>query len=256
MPLPSLLKQFSNYTNSSVGLENFLRLIQTICQVIAATAGSPAEAEPWGMAWGHLALSRRYFRYLQFIDCFGSAWDAIVSTQSAGGYVLRTLQAGEWSCLGGYLLLEAFTILDALNIHPTPWAKQTLLESYKFWFFSMLFSMAGVMYQLAFLPTTKTTKTSSSPSSENPDGDVKKKVSEKETEKEKEKETEKEAEPVETGPLMREFVATACDILIPGAALGWMDVSFLTISVAAVLSTVLRAMDKWGKVQAQAAARG
>ncbi|KAK2740532.1 hypothetical protein FQN55_008875, partial [Onygenales sp. PD_40] len=201
---------------------------------------------------------RRYFRYLQFIDCFGNAWDAIVSSQAAGGYLLRTLQAGEWSCLGGYLLLEAFTILDALNIHPTPWAKQTLLESYKFWFFSMLFSMAGVIYQLAFLPrassTTATTKTSSA--SKNSNGDEKK-ASEKENVKEKE--TDKEAVAVVvTGPLMRELVATACDILIPGAALGWMDVSFLTISVAAVLSTVLRAMDKWGKVQAQAqaAARG
>ncbi|KGM92087.1 uncharacterized protein PADG_11617 [Paracoccidioides brasiliensis Pb18] len=57
---PSLLKQFSNYTNSGLGLENFLRLIQSICQVVSVTIASAAESEPWTIAWKNLAL-KKYF---------------------------------------------------------------------------------------------------------------------------------------------------------------------------------------------------
>ncbi|KKZ66010.1 hypothetical protein EMCG_08232 [[Emmonsia] crescens] len=255
---PSLLKQFTNYTNSGVGLENFLRLIQSICQVISALAVSATEAEPWTIAWTNLALSRRYFRYFQFIDCFERAW-AVFSGQdavSAGRYMLRTMAVGEWSCLGGYLLLEAFTILDALNIYPTPWAEQVLLESYKLWFYSMVFASVGITWQL-FVPV-------SSPRGQ----DTKAKSVEQEDEKGSKKGNEisnpGESE-VTTGGgsinsntntvrLLTELAILGCDILIPAQALGWLNVDDLTVSSAAVLSTLLMGKDKWVKVQAQVGA--
>ncbi|EEQ88325.1 hypothetical protein RJZ56_000482 [Blastomyces dermatitidis] len=254
-PPQPLLKQFTNYTNSGVGLENFLRLIQSICQVISASAVSAAEAEPWTKAFTNLALSRRYFRYFQFIDCFDRAW-GIFSGQdavAASGYVLQTMAVGEWSCLGGYILLEASTILDALNIYPTPWAEQVLLESYKFWFYSMVFASVGIIWQL-FVPVSspKTEYTKSS----NVKQENKKKGSEWETEKTSEKANAAPAGNTNTNTarLLSELVALGCDILIPAQSLGWLDVDDLTVGSAAVVSTLLIGKYKWAKVQAQGGA--
>ncbi|OJD13466.1 hypothetical protein AJ78_06077 [Emergomyces pasteurianus Ep9510] len=260
MPGPrssSLLKQFTNYTNSGIGLENFLRLVQSICQVISASAVSAVEAQPWAIAWTNLALSRRYFRYFQFIDCFERAWSVFSGEDaaSAGGYMLRTMAVGEWSCLGGYLLLEAFTILDALNIYPTPWAEKVLLDSYKFWFFSMVFASVGITWQL-FMPVSSSQRKETKPNN------VK-----EEDEKERSRKADKKSKPNEsemtmgdgnananTVRLLTELAILGCDILIPTQALGWLNVDDLTVSSAAVLSTLLMGKEKWVKVQAQAGA--
>ncbi|PGH08135.1 hypothetical protein GX51_01288 [Blastomyces parvus] len=254
-PPQSLLKQFTNYTNSGIGLENFLRLIQSICQVISASAISAAEAEPWTKAFTNLALSRRYFRYFQFIDCFERAW-AIFSGQdtvAASGYVLRTMAVGEWSCLGGYILLEAFTILDALNIYPSPLAEQVLLESYKFWFYSMVFAIVGIIWQL-FVPVSSP-KTQQTKSNNVKQADEKK-GSERVTEKTSDEANAAAAGNTNTNTtrLLTELVALGCDILIPIQSLGWLDVDDLTVGSAAVVSTLLMGKYKWAKVQAQGGA--
>ncbi|KLJ10775.1 hypothetical protein EMPG_13853 [Blastomyces silverae] len=253
-PPQSLLKQFTNYTNSGVGLENFLRLIQSVCQVISASAVSAAEAEPWTKAFTNLALSRRYFRYFQFIDCFERAW-AIFSGQdavAASGFVLRTMAVGEWSCLGGYILLEAFTILDALNIYPTPWAENVLLESYKFWFYSMVFASVGIIWQL-FVPVSSPKNQQTKSNIVKQEGEMK--GSEGETEKTNEANATAAGNTnTNTARLLSELVALGCDILIPAQSLGWLNVDDLTVGSAAVVSTLLMGKYKWAKVQAQGGA--
>ncbi|PGH15038.1 hypothetical protein AJ79_02720 [Helicocarpus griseus UAMH5409] len=266
--MPSLLKQFTNYTNSGLGLENFLRLVQSICQVVAASTASATEAEPWSIAWRNLALSRRYFRYFQFVNCFERAWSVFSGqdTSSTGGYVLRTLDVGRWSCLGGYLFLEAFTILHALNIYPTHWAKQTLLESFKLWFYSMIFAMVGIIWQLLVPASSPGSSTTKKPTEK--EGAVVTKEVEKEKvisqgdDKADSTKTEKNRTITTTGDkdttsnttrLLTELVILCCDILIPGQTLGWIDVDFLTVSSAAVLSSLLMGKDKWVKVQNQGA---
>ncbi|OJD20263.1 hypothetical protein ACJ73_08406 [Blastomyces percursus] len=255
-PPQSLLKKFTNYTNSGVGLENFLRLIQSICQVISASAVSAAEAEPWTKVFTNLALSRRYFRYFQFIDCFERAWAVFTGQDAvaARGYVLRTLAVGEWSCLGGYILLEAFTILDAVDIYPTPWAEQVLLESYKFWFYSMVFASVGIVWQLIVpAPTPKSQQTKSN----NVKQEDEKKGSEGETEKTSDEPNAAAAAGypnTNTARLLSELIALGCDILIPIQSLGWLDVDDLTVGSAAVVSTLLMGKYKWAKVQAQGGA--
>ncbi|ODH49547.1 hypothetical protein GX48_04334 [Paracoccidioides brasiliensis] len=64
------------------------------------------------------------------------------------------------------LLLEAFTILDALNIYPCPWAERVLLESYKLWFYSMVFGIAGITWQL-FGPASSSTNQDTKPNGTN-----------------------------------------------------------------------------------------
>ena len=55
-PSPPLMKQFTNYTNSAPGLENLLRFVQYVCQVVEAVSISPVAAQPWSVAWKHIAL--------------------------------------------------------------------------------------------------------------------------------------------------------------------------------------------------------
>ncbi|KAG5300175.1 peroxin 11B [Histoplasma capsulatum G186AR] len=253
----SLLKQFTNYTNSGIGLENVLRVIQSICQVISASVASASEAEPWTKAWINLALSRRYFRYFQFIDCFERAW-AILSGQdpaSGRGYVVRTMAVGEWSCLGGYLLLEAFTILDALNIHPTQWAEQVLLESYRFWFYSMVFASVRILWQLLVPPSPPEGQEAKLVNVKQEDEKGDSKVGNKKSFAGASDETVAGSNAdMNTVHLLTELVILGCDILIPVQALGWLNVDDVTVGSAAVLSTLLMGKDKWVEVQAQVGA--
>lgn len=53
---PPVVKQFTNYTNSSTGLENLLRFVQSICQVVEALSIAPLAAQPWSIAWKNIAL--------------------------------------------------------------------------------------------------------------------------------------------------------------------------------------------------------
>ncbi|EEH19524.1 hypothetical protein PABG_01843 [Paracoccidioides brasiliensis Pb03] len=218
---PSLLKQFSNYTNSGLGLENFLRLIQSICQVVSVTIASAAESEPWTIAWKNLALSRRYFRYFQFIDCFERAWAVLWGQDAspAGGYMLRTIA------------------LDALNIYPCPWAERVLLESYKLWFYSMVFGIAGITWQL-FGPASSSTNQDTKPNGTNQE------IEKNGSRKGREDTSDGSNVNANACRLVTEMVALGCDILIPGQALGWIDVSYLTVSSAAILSTLLMGKDE------------
>ncbi|PGH27710.1 hypothetical protein AJ80_00497 [Polytolypa hystricis UAMH7299] len=250
----SPLKQFTNYTNAGPGLENFLRLIQSICQVVATLSASSVAFEKWTIAWQHLALSRRYFRYFQFIDCFDNAWSAFSDQGTSKGYVLRTLEAGRWSGMGGYLLLEALTILDALKIWETTWAKQVFIESYKLWFYGLTFYLAATVWQLLGLPgtpgntTAASSKSTSSSEKTSSNGNAAAAAAEKDT-KENAAAVLGKGAGVSRQRLMKDLVVAGCDILIPGSTLGWIDVSFLTVASTAVLTSVLVGQDRWAKIQ-------
>lgn len=122
----------------------------------------------------------------------------------------------------------------------------------------MVFASVGITWQL-FVPV-------SSPKSQ----DTKAKSVEQEDEKKGSKKGNEKSNPGEsevatggggnsnsntnTVRLLTELAILGCDILIPAQALGWLNVDDLTVSSAAVLSTLLMGKDKWVKVQAQVGA--
>lgn len=57
-PRPSVIKQFSNFTNSTVGLEKTLRLIQALAQLAAEVSTDNVLAKRCLIAKSHLALCR------------------------------------------------------------------------------------------------------------------------------------------------------------------------------------------------------
>ncbi|KAL1956323.1 hypothetical protein VTO42DRAFT_7406 [Malbranchea cinnamomea] len=260
---PSLLKQFTTFTNSADGLENLLRLLQYVCQVVEALSISPVDAEPWVIAWKNIALGRRYFRFFKFIDCFEHAWaifpgrDHDTSIVNHGGYVASTLEACMWTNFGCYLLLEALTILEALGVWVTDWSRKTLVESYKFWFYSLFFSILRSIWQLFWLSVNRTNK--------GPAAAVVPSDTEVKTQDERPIKLERQEDRVldvqvitpdatrsQCGyELMTDLVVSSCDILIPGSSVGWIEVSPLIVGSAGILSTLLLGRRKWLVAQKQ-----
>lgn len=132
-----------------------------------------------------------------------------------------------------------------MGIWISDWSKDTLTESYKFWFYSLAFSILGSTWQLLCLaagPKAKTKKPAATvPSKPTTIG--------------------KEDEPIYIGPrddipeprgcseLMADLIVSSCDILIPGTFVGWIDAPPLIVSGAAILSTVLLGRRRWNAAQ-------
>jgi Peroxisomal biogenesis factor 11 (PEX11) len=158
---------------------------------------------------------RRYLRFFKFIDAFALASKWFGS--SIG--ITTVLDVGKWSCLGMYLFLESCTIIDAMEIWSTTWAPTLLLEANKFWFYSLLFSLASSFLQVC--QGTTRIKSKSPAKSSNP----------------------------LTHPLSKKILTDACDLLVPGSITGWARTSPAIVGLATVISTLLASEEIWVRVQ-------
>ncbi|PKY03230.1 hypothetical protein P168DRAFT_291363, partial [Aspergillus campestris IBT 28561] len=112
---PPLIQKFSTFTRTAAGLEKTLRLINATCQIAGALSGDVVTASRWGAARGQLALTRRYFRFFNVIDCFARV-AGLLSGDGEAGSVMALLELARWTCLGMYLLLEDITIVCVFPI--------------------------------------------------------------------------------------------------------------------------------------------
>ncbi|EAW06519.1 PEX11 domain protein [Aspergillus clavatus NRRL 1] len=225
-PSPSALRQFSNFTHTQAGLEKTLRLIQSLAQVVIETSIGNATVKSWSIAKSQLALTRRFFRFFAFVDCFERVF-ALLGGAGDEGIPLRLIELGRWSCLGLYYVLEDCTLLHAMNVWRVSWGDSLLVEAYKFWFYGLALSILGACWGLLFPGKVKQ-------SAKGAWGKGKgKKVSSS----------------AGSSVLVRRVVVDGCDLLIPGASLGWMAVSDLVVGMAMVVSTLVAGRDVWMKAQ-------
>ena len=118
--------------------------------------------------------------------------------------------------------------MDAMEIWSTTWAPTLLLEANKFWFYSLLFSLASCLlqlYRLRFL-STPAGATARSKAESN----------------------------VLPWPLVRQILTDACDLIIPGSITGWARTSPAIVGLATVISTLLASGEIWYRVQRSDAA--
>ncbi|PLB47699.1 hypothetical protein P170DRAFT_409935 [Aspergillus steynii IBT 23096] len=232
---PSKITQFANFTRSSAGLEKTLRLIQAVAQIVADVAADRTVASQWGLAKGQLALSRRFFRFFNFIDCFDRVAGLLGGRVGGNeGALTLLIELARWSCLGGYFLLEDLTILHAMKIHPPKWTWNVtvLEEAYKLWFYALSLSLVGAVWSLLF--------TVSGPSTGPGKGGK--------------KGGKKNGKVAGTSnqalrrTLLKRIVVDGCDLLIPGVFLGWLVVGDAVVGAAMVVSTLLAGRDVWGRV--------
>ncbi|KAI5288613.1 hypothetical protein KEM54_005068 [Ascosphaera aggregata] len=166
------------------------------------------------------------------------------------GVVLPLVEASKSGFMGLYLLLESFTILDAMEVYVTVSAKKMLKESFKFWFYALCLSIICIVWQLAFYPSGVPRV-------------VKNDVIEVAVDEQRasdisrpQKQRRKEAVEVASSraKLMKELVAVSCDILVPGGRLEWISVSDFTVGSMSIVSTLFDAEGRWHTVQRSAAA--
>ncbi|GFF71502.1 hypothetical protein IFM60648_03444 [Aspergillus lentulus] len=235
---PSPIKQFSNFTRTGAGLEKTLRLIQALATIIIETSINNETVTTWSTAKSQLALTRRFFRFFNFLDCFERVFALLGSSRSssksaADGFPTTLIELGRWTCLGLYFVLEDCTILHAMNVYPVYWNKPVIVEAYKFWFYALALSIVGALWGL--LVASGSTSTSASAGKVQQD--------------EKKGESSKERKAGVSGPLMERIVVDGCDLLIPGVFLGWIKVSELVVGMAMVVSTLVAGRDIWIKAQ-------
>ncbi|KAF7166629.1 hypothetical protein CNMCM6106_002372 [Aspergillus hiratsukae] len=217
---PSAIKQFSNFTRTAAGLEKTLRLIQALATIVIETSIDNETVTTWSTAKSQLALTRRFFRFFNFLDCFERVF-ALLGGSGADGVPTTLLELGRWTCLGLYFVLEDFTILHAMNVYPVYWNKPILVEAYKFWFYALALSIVGALWGLLFGSASGSNSASvgKAPQDEKKDGASKERK-------------------VSTSPLVKRIVVDGCDLLIPGVFLGWIQVSEVVVGMAMVMSKI------------------
>ncbi|ODM17285.1 hypothetical protein SI65_06960 [Aspergillus cristatus] len=220
-----LLKQFTTFTKTTPGFERSLRLIQALSQIASdLSTHNAVTATRWATAKSQIALTRRYFRFLNFIDSFDRVYTLLVHGGDGdnAGAVSTMLDLGKSSALGVYVLLEDLTILHAMGIYPqTPWSIDIQTQAYKFWFWGLALSVIGAMWSLLF-------SSGSSQSKEN------------ENENEKGK-----GDTSGSRTLVKRVIVDGCDLMIPGSSLGWISMGSEMVGMLMVLSTVVSMGDVW-----------
>ncbi|KAL4757552.1 PEX11 domain protein [Aspergillus foveolatus] len=223
----SPLKSLVTFTSQTSGLEKTLRLIQATSQVVGVTSASETLATQCLTARDQLALTRRYFRLLDFYGCFERV-HFLINTPSSTGTILSVMELAQYTFLGLYLLLEDLTILHDMGVARVDWYHPLMTEANKFWFYALMLSVIRCTWEL-FFPSALATpsKTSSSGS-----------------EKSKAKGQQPQPSPPKW-PLVKRILIDGCDLTLPGSFLGWTPVTSLQIGFGMVLSTVLAGHDVW-----------
>ncbi|OJJ86238.1 PEX11 domain protein [Aspergillus glaucus CBS 516.65] len=217
-----LLKQFTTFTKTTPGFERSLRLLQALSQIASdLSTHNVVTATRWATAKSQIALTRRYFRFLNFIDSFDRAYTLLVhGGDGDAGTVSTMLELGKSSALGIYVLLENLTILHAMGIYPqTPWARDIQTQAYKFWFWGLALSVLGGIWSLLFSSGTSAQS----------------------------RKNEKVTPPSTTASktLMKRVIVDGCDLMIPGSSLGWVSMGSEIVGMLMVLSTVVSMGDVW-----------
>ncbi|KAA8650798.1 PEX11 domain protein [Aspergillus tanneri] len=210
------IPQFANFTRNTAGLEKTLRLIHAVALIASVTTehGS-ALAKQWTTTKSQLALTRRFFRFFAFIDCFDRVYGLLGNGSSEGGLTFL-IELARWICLGLYFVLEDLTILHAMNVHPVSWNQAVIEQAYRFWAYALCLSVVGAFWGLLG-SGTEAQRTQKG-------GDKK---GNKKPRNGKEKTGRK--------TLVHRVVVDGCDLLIPAAFLGWVRVGEGTVGMAMVV---------------------
>ncbi|OTA59611.1 hypothetical protein K449DRAFT_435863 [Hypoxylon sp. EC38] len=279
-------EQFIKFTTDSVGLERTFRLFQATVQILASfaipfdlllytltlsTGATPSSSSVRVILKAlnqRLGLARRFFRLFRFLESFNAAQKLYskLSSQEASkgeprGFLVRTepwLDVFARTFNGMYLLLEASTIVDALQIPGlavwTPeWERTITVEAQRFWLFALV---CGCLYNLMEIPLTMASmpppelpaslESEKTAASEKLDEEEAERLKRKSVEELKEKSRVwKQQVSVKTYKLGRAATANALDIVLPGSVVGWIKVQPGTVGLAMFVTTILTGMEVW-----------
>ncbi|KAI1801301.1 peroxisomal biogenesis factor 11 [Daldinia bambusicola] len=263
-------EQFVRFTTDSVGLERIFRLFQSIVQILSnfalpfdlllqlftfTTEKTPSPATTRVVLKTlnqRLALARRFFRLFRFLDSFNAAQklsSKLSATQDKKGAAPRGFvsRVHPWidvfakTFMGMYLLLEASTIVDALQVPGlaiwTAERERTIsIEAQRFWLFSLVCSAVYNVLEISF------TISASPPASTGKSAASEKKAGGSQEKRKLERKREVSTKVYKLG---RGATASLLDIFLPGTVVGWVKAEPGTVGLAMFVTTILTMMDVW-----------
>jgi len=120
------------------------------------------------------------------------------------------------------------------------WVPWVFVESQKFWFYSICFSILLGIVQLALIYMAPGQESKSS---------AEKNMNGKEPIKEKHKIEEAEESVEENARVMKKLVTDCCDLFLLGSVTGWLAVSTANAGWLSVVRTIIPATDIWMRIQ-------
>jgi hypothetical protein len=228
-----------------------------------------------------LDLIRRLLRVFQFLNSFHAAHNLFLSvspfTPANGRQKPGWVQAKAWIDVlghtfnGMYFLLTTSTIIDALHIEglklwAPEWERRINIEAQRFWLFALVCGLISGLLQmiriLVYAPEFvhgKTEENSAATTTGKEKMAKMEKPGKPDTEKVLrrprnivKKRTEErvlwmQEARTELHWLGRNVVANALDIVLPGAVVGWIDVSPRIVGLTMFSTTILTSIDIWAR---------
>ncbi|KAI5363057.1 Putative peroxisomal biogenesis factor 11 [Septoria linicola] len=240
-----MLQSIMRYSDDAAGIEKTLRGLQGFVTIAVGLAQSQEDINFWLKLRAQFALGRRYFRLLKWHPCWQNALRAANSGNPDLGSLRRTLEVVKFTFLGMYFFLEMFTITNALGVTTYEWGPKVQMEANKCWFYSISVSIVLCLYNWLMPPAS--TKKNTAQGEE--------KTNEKKG---------KKANVVEStiapssrswslDPAIRtQLVIDISDLIVPGAAVGWIPVGPIVVGVASTISTLITGRQIWNRVQQKA----
>ncbi|KAI2628733.1 peroxisomal biogenesis factor 11 [Hypoxylon sp. NC1633] len=295
------LEQFIKFTTDSVGLERIFRLLQSIVQILSSfsipfdlllyllslfstptsTPSTSATRAILAALNQRLGLARRFFRLFRSLESFHAAQKLYAGLSADAGsrkgrpawvQVEPWLEVSARTFNGMYLLLEASTIVDALQVPGlavwTPEQQRRLtVEGQRFWLFALvcglLYNLLEMVNVLAYTPVPATGEgfgvgkqdRAADTQNEETFPEEEKAVRALKVEQERLRKIVKNrkeqrrlwrrAVSAKITRLGRGAMANALDIVLPGTVVGWVQVEPGTVSLAMFVTTILTGMDVW-----------
>ncbi|KAI0009157.1 peroxisomal biogenesis factor 11 [Xylariaceae sp. FL0662B] len=277
-------EQFVRFSTDSVGLERTFRLFQSLAQILSSfslpfslllyllstsqtTSPPPSPAVLHGILGAlrqRLALARRYLRLFRFLESFGAAQKLYASLSSSSHSSSPSawadwLDVGARSFNGMYLLLEASTIVDALQVDGLAvwgpeWEPRVGVEAQRFWLFALVCAAgAGLLRIRDVLASAPAPAPAAGPQrveKEKGKGKGKGKADEGGARGDLKRERagadrQRSEVRAKVYKLGRGVIANVLDITLPGSVVGWVKADSGTVGLAMFVTTILTSMDVW-----------
>ncbi|GIZ41654.1 hypothetical protein CKM354_000495300 [Cercospora kikuchii] len=241
-----MLQSVVRFSEDAAALEKTLRGLQGFVTIAVGLAQSQEDIDFWLKLRSQFALGRRYFRLLKWHPCWKNASSAAGNPDF--GSLRRTLEVIKFGFLGMYFFLEMFTITNALGATNYEWGPRVQMEANKCWFYSISVSIFLCLYTWLMpepLPEQSNGKAEHISRGEKADtatSDTPTAAS-----------TTKTAKSWAPDPKFKtQLLIDFSDVVVPGAAVGWIPVGPITVGIASTISTFTTGRQIWNRVQQSA----
>ncbi|TGZ78165.1 peroxisomal biogenesis factor 11 [Ascodesmis nigricans] len=223
-----LLSHYLRFVATTVGRDKVLRTVQYFARFLSfylLRKGYAKETiQPWAAIKGQFGTVRKAMRLGKNLE---HAKAVSVALESKGDPIKSYLTAGRQLGYFGYLTLDnlAFFHLTSIRRFSPETAKKITLNSQKFWFMGLFFSLLNSLYTLRAL------------------ADEESRV--KKTEAEGRLAVERIAK--QRKQVKTQLLSDACDVWLPVSSIGWWKLDDGVLGLLGLVSSVIGVRSAWRK---------